>query len=209
MPWSNGVGWGDRSGWDTPPAAGGGGGGSFAKWDATDFIVADTFGNARVSLDATKLIATEFNSSGGSVVIGADRAVSGQCRFEITTNNSGVSVGLELAVHKSDGAGAGLFGGGGGLDWLPDGRVFIGFALQATVASYAPGDRLGIEVDMTAKLAYFVVNSGTRSAGVDISGMSGALYPAADLGPTNANNAVLNAGPTWNTTAASGYGPIP
>jgi hypothetical protein len=212
MAWSNAVGWNNRRGWNNRAGGGGGGGGSFATWDPTDFIVADTFGNARVQLTNSNLTATEFNASGGSVIITANRAVSGKCRFEVTAS-TGINVGLSLANIKSSGNGSFLGGGDGGLGWLPDGRVFIAFANQGTVApTYASGDVCGVEIDLPNKLAYFVVNGGSRLpvGGVDISGMAGSLYPASDLGTVNAQHAVANfGGAAWGSTATAGYGAIP
>jgi len=210
MTWTNGAGWNAHEGGNVPAAAGGGDG-SFATWDPTDFEVADTFGNARIQLTGpANLIATSFNSSGGFCFTSGNRAFSGQSRFEVTI--SGVNPGITLAAPKTNGAGGGLFGGNGGLIWATTGHVFIGFADQGAIApTYANGDVCGIEVDMTAKKAYFVVNSGSRlpSTGLDISGMTGPLYPAADCGNSNGNIATARFGPPWTTTTTAGYGAIP
>jgi len=208
MAWSDAVGWNKRRGWNVPAAAGGGGG-SFATFDPNDFVVADTFGNACVSLDATKLIATQ-NHAGVEAQITATRFVSGLSHFEFTITTTGVSVGLEPAANKSGGYSSFLGGGGGGLGWLPDGRVFFGFGVLATVGTYGVSDTVYIEVDKPNNKAYFGVNSGARSVFVDISGMSGNLYPAADLGNTVNNSITANFGASsFVCPVTAGYGPIP
>ncbi|MCW5760108.1 MAG: hypothetical protein KIS90_10110 [Phenylobacterium sp.] len=66
-----------------------------------------------------------------------------------------------------------------GLALFADGNVYRNGANQGAAFSVAAGDVIGVEIDVAAKLAYFMKGV-TRTAGFDLSALgAGPLYPAA------------------------------
>lgn len=133
------------------------------------------------------LIATGGNASG--IVRATSALIAPQMHFEHVMGAGDITrpgIGVATAAANlnnylgADAAGIGLY---------PNGEILRNGAAVANAGfGYAPGDRIGVEIDDTADLIYFLKN-GLRTGGTSTAALTaGALYPAASFG-NNVNGA--------------------
>lgn len=142
--------------------------------DGTGWNTADKSANVVVGLVDRQALATPAGQGG----IRGNTAIAGKKHFEVTVDlKSGnfpyigiANAAAPLASYIGQTV--------DGLALRADGAVYRNNAsLGASGLVPATGDVIGVEVDRVANLIYFMKGA-FRSAGFDISGVAGAIYPA-------------------------------
>lgn len=126
------------------------------------------------NLGFTTITAATVQSLRGAV------ALAGKQHFEVVPGSAGASTSIGIA----DGAqalGAVLGGSAHSIAVTANGSIFFNGGLVAGAGfSFVGSDTIGVEVDRPNNLIYFMKGA-IRSAGIDISGIAGAIYPAMSL----------------------------
>lgn len=140
-----------------------------AAWNA-----ADKSANVALSVSDTQALAATAAVGG----VRGNMALTGKMHFEVAVDlKSGNFPYIGLA-NSTAALGAFIGTDVHGLALRADGTVWRNNAsLGASGLVPATGDVIGVEVDRSANLAYFMKGA-FRSAGFDISGVAGTIYPA-------------------------------
>lgn len=141
-------------------------------WNAADKAATITLAQGDVEL---------ISNAAGIGSVRGNTAIAGKRHYELRIDRAAANYpGLGLASAAAsltnfigaDAHGLAIFGNGG--VWRNN------VNLGAAGFTFGAGDTIAVEVDTAAQLAYFMKGA-TRSAGFDISGIAGAIYPAATV----------------------------
>jgi hypothetical protein len=146
--------------------------------DGTIWNPADKAGNVSV-ISADGLQVIQSGVAAGYGAIRSATPIVGKMRYEVKLG-SGVGNNLSFGVGTAAASLTNFVGSSAqscGIFIAASGSIEQGGAGVASAGfSGGPGDVIGVEVDRTNNLIFFQKGA-TRSAGVDISGIPGAIYP--------------------------------
>lgn len=166
--------------------------------DGAGWNTADKSVNVVVGLVDRQALATPAGLGG----IRGNTALTGKMHFEVTVDlktGSYPYIGIANAVAP---LGSYIGQTVDGLALRADGAVYRNNAsLGASGLVPATGDVIGVEVDRVANLIYFM-KGGFRSAGFDISGVAGTIYPAMSI------NTLVTGGTARFTPSGDGLHPL-